>query len=199
VSATVVARPDGRVPPRVDTARGTLGMWLFIVSEATLFVMLFFAYVYLGHGAVRWADPRPSVPPALAMLVVLLGSSAVLLWGERRQREGRRTHARAAVLVTAACGLAFLALQGVEYAKRLREITPRTNAYGSTFYAITGLHGLHVLLGVLMLLYVWLLPDMGEAERPPHRALHNAALYWHFVDAVWIVIVAALYLAPAMT
>jgi heme/copper-type cytochrome/quinol oxidase subunit 3 len=199
VSAVAVALPDAGVPGRVDTARGTLGMWLFIVSEATLFVMLFWAYIYLGYGAVRWAEPRPNVPPAILMLIVLLGSSGVLRWGEARERAGQRRRARSAVLVTAACGGVFLVLQGLEYAKRLHEITPQTNAYGSIFYAITGLHGIHVLLGVLMLLYVWLLPDMGEAERPPHRALHNVALYWHFVDVVWIVIVATLYLAPAMT
>jgi heme/copper-type cytochrome/quinol oxidase subunit 3 len=99
--------------------------------------------------------------------------------------------------VTVALGVGFLFLQSLEYRDRLRVVTPATDAYGSLFYTITSIHGAHVLLGVLMLAWTVTLPHPGPgASRPPHRALHTASLYWHFVDAVWVVIVLLLYVLP---
>jgi cytochrome c oxidase subunit 3 len=132
------------------------------------------------------------------MLGVLLASSAVLHWGEKLHQRGAAGSARIAVFFTLLLGVVFIALQGMEYRDRLREITPRTNAYGSVFYALTGLHGLHVVTGMAMLAYLLALPRIGESDRPPHRSLKNVARYWHFVDSVWIVIVAVLYVAPRL-
>lgn len=182
-----------------DARRGTAAMALFIANEAMLFVMLFFAYFYLGYGSPEWRDAPPKLTLALLMLVVLVASSFILAWGERRLRRGERMAARIATTVTVLCGLAFLGLQALEYHERLQVIRPSSNAYGSTFYALTGIHGLHVTLGVLMLVYVLLLPEPGEGVKPPHRPLHNAALYWHFVDVVWVLIVALLYVVPHFT
>jgi heme/copper-type cytochrome/quinol oxidase subunit 3 len=100
------------------------------------------------------------------------------------------------VVATIALGIAFLFVQGLEYRERLRSLKPTSNAYGSIFYALTGTHGLHVVVGLLMLVFVTLLPDPGPAERPPHRSLHNAGLYWHFVDFIWVVIVSLVYVLP---
>ena len=183
---------------RWDDRRGTAGMWLFIATEALLFVVLFFAYFYLGHDQPRWPPDAPRASKALAMLAVLLSSSAVLHFAERKQRAGRLGAARAAVLATIGLGLAFLSIQALEYAERLRSLRPTTSAYGSIFYTITSIHGAHVTLGLLMLGFVGLLGDLGSSDAPPHRALHNAGLYWHFVDAVWVVIVSVLYLLPRL-
>jgi heme/copper-type cytochrome/quinol oxidase subunit 3 len=171
-------------------------MWLFIISEATLFLLLFFAYFYLRHDATRWAVPPPKLSLALAMLAILLSSSGVLHWGERCVARGEAGLARWSLRLTAALGIVFLVVQSYEFADRLRDLRPTTNAYGSIFYMITSLHGLHVVLGILMLLYVSVLPEIVAPKRPPHRPLEAAAKYWHFVDAVWIVIVAILYVGP---
>jgi heme/copper-type cytochrome/quinol oxidase subunit 3 len=130
------------------------------------------------------------------MLAVLLSSSAALFAGERALRRGAPARARAAVWAAIALGAAFLGLQALEYGNRLRELRPTTDAYGSIFYTITGLHGTHVLLGIAMLAFVAALPALEPTSRPPYRPLHNASLYWHFVDAVWVVIVAVLYVLP---
>jgi heme/copper-type cytochrome/quinol oxidase subunit 3 len=184
----------------VDVKRGSWAMVMFIITEATLFTMLFFSYYYLGHVA---RGPWPSDPPkltlALAMLAVLLASSAVLHAGERAEKAGRTGRARAAVALTVAMGMGFLVLQGLEFREHLKTLQPTTDAYGSIFYTITSLHGAHVALGLLMLLYVLVLPQIGPGQKPPHRSLHNASLYWHFVDAVWLFIVALLYVAPNLT
>lgn len=180
----------------IDERRGQAGMVLFILGEAMLFVMLFFSYFYIGRTMPGFPTRPPKLPFALVMLAILLASSAILHLGERRIDRGHPLSARLFVIATAVFGVAFLVVQGFEYAQRLEEIRPTTDAYGSLFYLITGVHGLHVMLGLLMLLYVLMLPDIAGHERPPHRPLHNAALYWHFVDAVWIVIVALLYVMP---
>ena len=84
----------------------------------------------------------------------------------------------------------------MEYHKHLKHLTPQMNAYGSTFYTITTFHVAHVILGLLMLGYVLILPQVGRTDRPPHRAYSDAALYWHFVDVVWVFVVALLYVLP---
>jgi heme/copper-type cytochrome/quinol oxidase subunit 3 len=183
----------------LDDQRGTLAMWLLIATEAALFGVLFFAYFELDGGHLRWpGEPLPKLSSALTMLAVLLGSSVVLHLGERGLRSGQLLLGRIAPLLASALGLLFLTLQAREYAERLKELTPTSDAYGSMFYTITSIHGLHLVVGILMLLYVTVLPRLEHASHSPHRALHNATLYWHFVDSVWIVIVALLYVAPRL-
>ncbi|HJQ99401.1 MAG TPA: cytochrome c oxidase subunit 3 [Candidatus Polarisedimenticolaceae bacterium] len=185
---------------RWDDGRGIGGMWLFIVTEAFLFVSLFFAYFYLGsRGDVAWPPQPPKITLALVMLAILLASSVVLHLGERALKRDRRTLAHLAIGGTILLGLGFAAVQAMEYRERLKSLRPSTDAYGSIFYTITGFHGGHLVLGLLMLVYVLVLPRLEPAREPPHRPLKNAALYWHFVDAVWVVIVALLYLLPRLT
>jgi heme/copper-type cytochrome/quinol oxidase subunit 3 len=181
---------------RVDERRGRAGMRLFIVSEALLSVLLFFAYFYLRSGAPIWGTPPPKLTLALLMLAVLLSSSAVLHWGQRRVEHGDARRARWSLWGASLLGGIFLVIQSYEYADRLREIRPSTNAYGSIFYTITSLHGIHVVLGILMKLYVSALPTIVRPAEPPHRPLENVAEYWHFVDVVWIMIVVILYAGP---
>jgi heme/copper-type cytochrome/quinol oxidase subunit 3 len=194
---SAIAHPMPGLP--IDRRRGTIGMWLFIATEASLFLMLFFAYFFLSRNAPAWP---PDQPPALrlpfAMLLVLLTSSAVLFWGERELAAGRQSTARGGAVAAALLGTIFLAIQAAEYVDKWGKLRPSTNAYGSIFYTITGLHGCHVALGICMLAYVAVLPDLDSPE-PPHRALHNASLYWHFVDVVWIAIVALIYVLPHLT
>jgi heme/copper-type cytochrome/quinol oxidase subunit 3 len=185
----------------VDTSRGTWAMGLFIVTEAMLFLMLFFTYYYLGHSAPKWPPEPPKLPFALVMLVVLVSSSVVLHSGELASRKHQFGRARAAVAGTILLGMAFVVLQAFEYADHLTHLRPSTDAYGSIFYTITSIHGAHVVLGLLMLGYVLLLPveHMAGAHKPPHHALKNASMYWHFVDAIWLLIVGLLYVLPNVT
>ncbi|HTK29673.1 MAG TPA: heme-copper oxidase subunit III [Vicinamibacterales bacterium] len=193
---TTVAAPQTTIPRDVVVDRGTWAMLLFIATEATLFVCLFFSYYYLGHDKPIWPPEPPKWKLAVVMLAVLFTSSGVLHWGERQDRSGRPGAARGAVGATVALGLLFLGVQALEFRNHLQDLQPTTSAYGSIFYTITSIHAAHLILGLLMLIYVLLLPDIGPAARPPHRPLHNASLYWHFVDVVWLVIVGLLYAAP---
>ena len=195
----MIAVPEisvSRVPRLVVADRGSWAMAMVIATEASLFVCLFVSYYYLGSLAPHWPPEPPEWRLAVMMLAVLLTSSAVLHWGELRAKRGLQLHARLAVAGTVLLGVGFLALQVLEYREHLKKLRPSSNAYGSIFYTITSIHAAHVALGILMLAFVMALPDVTEASKPPHRPLHNAALYWHFVDAVWLVIVGLLYVAP---
>ena len=181
----------------VDDKRGTFGMVLFIATEATLFIVMFFVYFYIAKGTERWkVEEPPKLHYSLPMLGVLLTSSAVLYWGEQQVKKGKKSAGRMAMFGTMALGLLFLALTYLEDTEHLLHLTPRTDAYGSIFYTITSIHGIHVVLGLLMMTWVQLLPRWEPRQRSPHRPYHNAALYWHFVDTVWVFIIALLYVGP---
>jgi cytochrome c oxidase subunit 3 len=183
--------------PPADT-HGSWAMALAIVTEALLFVSLFFAYFYVGHRHPVWPPHPPKLALALVLLVVLLVSSATMRGAEKRLAHGAPRAARSLLGVTIALAVAFLVIQVLEYRNHLRELRPTTNAYGSLFYAITTFHTLHVVVGLLMLIFAACLPVLAPA-RSPHRPLRNAGMYWHFVDAVWVVVVVLLYLLPRWT
>ena len=192
---------EQHAPPPVqsfDDRRGTYGMLLFIITEAMLFVMLFFAYYYTKKGNDRWhvTDP-PKLHYVLPMLGVLLTSSGVIYWGEQQIKKRKYNAARLALVGTIVLGLGFLGLTYFDYAEHLQHVTPRTDAYGSTFYTLISLHGAHVVFGLLMLTWLLLIvPRWEPALYTPHRPYHNVAMYWHFVDIVWVFIVLLLYVIP---
>jgi cytochrome c oxidase subunit 3 len=181
----------------IEDNRGLYGIYTLITTESALFVCLFASYFFLGADKYRWSiDAPPKLTLALIMLAVLLTSSGVIMWGERQVKKGRYAAARIAVFVTVLIGLAFLGIQGVEYADHWKTLTPLTDSYGSIFYTITTFHAAHVIMGILMLSYLGILPHYGPTKRSPHKAYHVVALYWHFVDIIWIFVVVLLYLIP---
>ena len=182
---------------RIDQHRGTTAMRLVIATEGMLFVVLFFGYFFLSAGDPRWLHEKPpSLKLALPMLGILLLSSVVLRIGEQASKKEKFVVARASIAGTVLLGAIFIVLQVLEYREHLKHLTPQQSAYGSMFYTITSIHGLHVCVGILILLYVLCLPKLEAKEEMPFRALHNAGMYWHFVDTVWVFIIVLLYLIP---
>jgi cytochrome c oxidase subunit I len=180
----------------LDVKRGSFGMKWFIGTEAMLFVGLFFAYYYLGTLQPHWPLSKPpKLTFALVMLGILLASSIVLHWGETREKLGKDVQARVAIALTLVLGAVFVVVQMAEYHVHLREMLPQEDSYASIFFTITSFHAAHLLVGLAMLGYVLFQPSL-DPDRPPHKPLHAAALYWHFVDVVWVVIVALLYVVP---
>lgn len=193
---SVLVAPRATIPREVIVDRGSWAMLMFIATEAMLFVCLFFAYYYLGHAQPIWPPEPPKYRLALVMLALLLTSSVVLHRGETAERRGHSPAARLWTGAAVVLGIIFIGIQALEYRNHLRELQPTSSAYGSIFYTMTSFHAAHVILGLCMLAYVLLLPEIGPGHKPPHRPLHNASLYWHFVDLVWVFIVVLLYLAP---
>lgn len=181
----------------VDERRGIWAMYTVIATEFSLFVCLFASYYYLGSNKTQWpVDKPPKMHLALIMLGVLLTSSVVLHWGEKQVKLARHGAARIAISLTALIGLVFMGLQSLEYRDHWKTLTPFSDSYGSIFYTITSFHALHVVVGILLLGYVAALPRYGPTVAPPYRPYRTVALYWHFVDLVWIFIVVLLYLVP---
>jgi heme/copper-type cytochrome/quinol oxidase subunit 3 len=181
-------------------APGWWGMALFCATEAGLFAYFLVAYFYLhGASAATSAEGgvRPSLTLPIVLTVLLVTSSMTLRWGERAIERGNARGLATSLGITIALGVAFLAVQAIEYSQK--QYMPQTDAHWSMFYAITGFHGAHVALGLLMLATNLVRTVRGHFTSERRLAVQNGALYWHMVDAVWLAIFSALYLAPYLT
>jgi cytochrome c oxidase subunit 3 len=194
---SVATMPVRALPAQLETERGSYGMMLTILTEGFLFISLFASYFMLGSNKERWRiEELPKLHYALPMLVVLLVSSVVLHWGERQVKKASYGSARLALGLTILVGFGFLALSALDYREHWRTLTPYSDSYGSIFYTIVSFHAAHVIVGLLILAYVLVLPRYAPTAESPYRPYHVAAMYWHFVDVVWIFVVAILYVGP---
>ncbi|MEV4754233.1 heme-copper oxidase subunit III [Micromonospora sp. NPDC049559] len=178
------------------------GMVLFVATEATLVASLLGTYFYLRF---QFGEPwppggvaRPELLHPLIMTGLLLASGVPLLWaqaGGRRDRWGRLPVALgAAALLTAG----FLVVQGIEYADQLDRFTLTSHAYGSLFYGVTGLHAVHVCVGLLLLF--WLLAAVARDRTGAGRRerIRLAVVYWYFLEVVWLGVLFTVYLSPRL-
>ena len=171
---------------------GRIGMAIFLGSDVMGFGGLLLAYALLRAQAVAWPEPALRFDRILAAVLtaLLVTSSATMAAALGAGRAGSPA-ARRWLLVTAALGAAFVAGQAVEFATlaSAHHLGLAADQAASIFYVVTAFHGLHVLVGVVILLAV--------ARRPAREPLEVASLYWQFVDLVWIVIFTVIYLLPA--
>ncbi len=174
-----------------------LGMMFFIFSESVFFLLLVLAYAFY-HGA---GGPGPSAASALdvvrtSVCTVALLASSFTMWragvSVKRRRRGRSA---VWLLCTIALGSLFLAGQGAEYARLLRErVTVSRNLFGATFFTLTGFHGFHVLVGLLLLAILLAITASARRGEPDPAAVDAVSMYWHFVDGVWVVVFSVVYL-----
>ena len=190
------------VHPRPDTGlyNAKLGIWLFLASEVMLFGALFSSYILIRTGAPTW--PRGwtflNVPLATANTFILIGSSVTVVLAWANLRLGNLKWGRIFIGLTLICALAFLVNKGFEYGHEFEEHRfPSTNNFLALYFTLTGLHGLHVLGGIVV--FGYLISPFGakmwktEPGRYTNR-IEVAGLYWHFVDLVWIFLFPSLYL-----
>ena len=194
-----------------------LGMLLFITSEVMFFGGLFAAYFNIRANAAQWPPTNPEtgapyylqvvpvqivdgVPSysfvliATALLILSSFSCQIGVWAIRRDD---RTGFIRAIVITVVLGIIFLLLQLTDYAILGNEgLTLSSGTYGTTFYTLTGFHGAHVFGGVIMLSVVLYRGMVGQFSSKHYDAVEGASLYWHFVDVVWILLFALLYLLP---
>jgi heme/copper-type cytochrome/quinol oxidase subunit 3 len=176
-----------------------LGMLLFLASEAFFFAMLILAYVYYRGASPDGPNAATSldVPSAAIFTAFLLGSSGTLWLAERSMAQERPAGLRLWLLVTVVLGAVFLVGQGWEYLRLIQEnVTIDRNLFGTTFFTLTGFHGLHVFSGLIALAILSGLAFAGWFTGPHAVAIESVGWYWHFVDVVWIVIFTLIYLWP---
>ncbi len=173
---------------------------LFILSEATFFALLLLAYVFL-HGAGAGPRAAGTLDPVRTggFTVVLVASSATFWLAERRLRAGGRRAFAGLVALTVALGIAFLAGQAGEWRHLLAAgVAPRSDPFATSFFTLTGFHGLHVAVGIVLLAVAAGLGGRGAPTERGAAVVASAGLYWHFVDAVWVVIFSVVYLGTAL-
>ncbi|NHN62063.1 heme-copper oxidase subunit III [Haloarcula sp. JP-Z28] len=179
----------------------TTTMILFLVSDVATFAAGFIYYAVIRAGA--W--PPAHLPPLLGSLVVintalLLASSVTLHYGHEALEGGDRRRFLGLLGVTLALGVVFLGGQVYEYYEfvAVEGFGIGSGAFGSAFYGLTGLHGLHVALGVLLLAIAFGRALRGHYAPERDTAIRTTSLYWHFVDLVWLFLVVVLYVGAAL-
>jgi heme/copper-type cytochrome/quinol oxidase subunit 3 len=179
---------------RFDTAK--VAMAVFIASEAVFFAFLIAAYIYYYGAVVHGPNASNSLNPSRTMIftLCLLASSGTLWLAERRLAAAHKREFRLWLGATILLGAAFIFGQAMEYTGLIRKsVTPERNLFGAAFFTLTGFHGLHVLCGLISLSVLLVLAfrrGLGEREV---SGLGAVSMYWHFVDAVWIVIFSLVY------
>ena len=198
MEAASIAHAEHHGPPpahrssRVEAP--TLGMLLFIISEVMIFGAFFTAYFFIR---VVNHDPWPAagthLPEAVAGIntLILLSSSLTLHWALVSIKNGNRFGLRAGMLSTFLLGLTFLCVQINEYVHI--GFAPHDSAQGTIFYALTGLHGAHVFIGLGALLIVTIRAFRGHYSPEHHQGMEVPGIYWHFVDIMWVVVYTTVY------
>jgi cytochrome c oxidase subunit III len=175
--------------------RGRVGVLFFILAESSIFAVFVAAYLFYIGRSLTGPTPREVLQFPVVMTVCLLSSSLTIHLATRALRNGALGRFLRYWLATVLLGAGFLAGTAREWHELIAEhhLTISTNLFGSTYYALVGLHASHVIAGMVMLLIVAAFGLAGRI-RPVHVERADViSIYWHFVDVVWIVVVTVVY------
>jgi len=182
--------PAVAIPPR-----GRVGMVGLILTESAFFSIFVAAYVfYIGKSA---SGPQPAdvLMPPVVNSICLLTSSATIVFAVRALRGGRMPRFALWWLVTWLLGIEFIVGTGWEWHRLIYQegLTIRTNLFGTTYYALVGLHATHVVVGLLAIGLVLILAALGYVNERDAERTEVLSWYWHFVDSVWVVVFLTVY------
>jgi len=181
---------DWRLP-----SRGKVAMLSLIIGESAIFTIFVVAYVYyIGRSTY---GPTPQILDVPVFNTICLLSSSLTIWlAEHAIERGRMRTFGACWALTMILGIIFLVGTAIEW-KRLifvEGLTIRTNLFGTTFYSLVGLHATHVVVGLVGLSLVMIFTLLGRVEQQHAERIQVLSLYWHFVDAVWVVVFTVVYI-----
>jgi cytochrome c oxidase subunit III len=185
--------PEAHRSSRVEPA--LLGMLLFIISEIMVFGAFFTAYFFIRIVQDNpWPGPGAELPKLVAGFntAILLSSSVTIHWALTSIKNGNRRAFQAGMAATFLLGLTFLFIQVNEYIHL--GIAPHDTAQMSVFYGLTGLHGAHVTIGLLLLAIINIRAARGHYSPEAHAGVEIPGIYWHFVDVMWVVVFTTVYL-----
>jgi len=171
------------------------GMILFIASEATFFLMLIMAYVNFHKATAATANAVLDPLKTGMFSIALFLSSLTMVFAEHSFKKQNRGWVGFWLAVTIILGAIFIAGQAIEYTDLIEHhITISRDLFGTTFFTLTGFHGFHVCIGLLLLLSLLGIVVFGRKEEPNSGGMDAIAYYWHFVDVVWVFIFSIVYL-----
>ncbi len=189
-SVPIFADENWRLP-----SRGRVAMFSLIIGESAIFTIFVVAYVYYIGRTTYGPTPKILDVPWFNT-VCLLSSSISILFAERAIERERIRNFGAWLALTILLGIVFLVGTAIEWKRLIYTdgLSIRTNLFGTTFYSLVGLHATHVAVGLLMLSLVMIFTLVGRMEQRHAERIQVLSLYWHFVDAVWVVVFTVVYL-----
>ena len=180
------------IPNRDNLA---FGFPVFLLSESIIFVSFFVTYALLRWKNPNWFPPGVTgldIPRAAINTAILVSSSVVIYFAERALDRHKLVTFRRLWLLTVALGVIFLIGQVIEW--RNMPFGLDAGLAGATFYLITGFHGMHVLTGIVLLLYMYFRSLVPGNYNAGHQGVSAVSLFWHFVDVIWIILFVLLYI-----
>jgi cytochrome c oxidase subunit 3 len=175
--------------------RGKVGMACLIIAESAIFTIFVVAYLYYTGKSLTGPTPRKVLETPIFFTVCLLSSSLTIHLASKLLERGKRGAFLALWFLTIVLGALFMYGTAREWQRLIYEhgLTISTNLFGTTYYSLVGLHATHVTVGLLMLSIVLLFGFAGRVRREQSARIDVLSMYWHFVDAVWVVVFTVVY------
>jgi cytochrome c oxidase subunit III len=196
---TQVSPQVSAIAPPTDHAEHpdyrTLGLFTFLLSESLMFGALFAVYLIFRGESIKWPPEGTEVELILPLIntIILVSSSFVIHLGDTAVKKNDIPGLQKWYGITALMGAIFLGGQVYEYLNLGYGL--KTNVFANCFYLMTGFHGLHVFLGILLILgVIWRSRRDGHYSEHKHTGVEMAEIYWHFVDVIWIILFALIYI-----
>jgi cytochrome c oxidase subunit 3 len=191
---STIANPVTQTPWTLPY-RGKVAMACLIIAESAIFTIFVVAYLFYIGKSLTGPTPREVLETPIFFTVCLLSSSLTVHFASRSLEHGKRGAFLGLWLLTIILGGLFLFGTGQEWHRLIYEhgLTISTNLFGTTYYSLVGLHAFHVTAGLIMLITVLLFRLAGRVGREQTTRIEVLSMYWHFVDAVWVVVFTVVY------
>jgi cytochrome c oxidase subunit 3 len=176
-------------------SRGTVAMLCLILAEAAIFTIFVVAYIFYIGKSLSGPTPKEVLSAPIFYSICLLSSSVTIHLAVKAIRQGNMKSFKAWWLGTIALGAAFLYGTTTEWHRLIYidGLTISTNLFGTTYYSLVGLHGFHVVVGLIFLCTVMVFTFLGSLKQEHAERVDVLSLYWHFVDGVWVVVFTVVY------
>ncbi|MGC1188577.1 MAG: heme-copper oxidase subunit III [Candidatus Acidiferrales bacterium] len=194
--STIPFSAESNGQPWVLPYRGTIGIYCLIAAESAMFSIFVIAYIYYMGKSLSGPTPRQVLELPIFTTVCLLSSSITVHQAVKGLRHEKWIAFKTWLATTVLLGSIFMIGTGLEWHTLIYKdgFTLQTNLFGTSFYSLVGLHASHVTIGLLMLGITLILALMGKVKREHADRFHALSLYWHFVDAVWVVVFTIVYI-----
>lgn len=194
MAATTIAVPQNEMPLSAHM-RGKVGMWCLIVAESAIFIIFVVAYLYYAGKSLNGPTPAQVLEVPYLTSICLFSSSLTIVLAEKAIHAGNIKRFGIFWFLTILLGVIFLLGTAREWYGLIYEkgLTISTNLFGTTFYSLVGLHAFHVIVGATGLTIIMILTLLGAVKQEHADRIGVFAMYWHFVDAIWVVVLSVVY------
>jgi len=194
LAASTIAVPPGEMPISASL-RGRVGMWCLIAAESAIFCIFVVAYLYYAGKSLSGPTPREVLAVPWFNSICLFSSSLTIVLAEKAIHRGEIKTFGIFWFLTIALGVIFLIGTAREWHRLIYHegLTISSSLFGTTFYSLVGLHAFHVIVGATGLTIILILTILGFVTRQHAERISVFAMYWHFVDAVWVVVLSVVY------